>query len=65
MSEADHYRRRAETLLKQASETANMKERGQLIDEAMRWHMAAVDANGHASDRLNDNRDSDEGEARA
>jgi hypothetical protein len=53
MSDSDTYRRRAEALLRQAAETANMKERGRLIDEAMHWHMLAVDAHdGH--ERAND-----------
>jgi len=57
MSDSDTYRRRAEALLRKAAETANMKERGQLIDEAMHWHMLAVEArdprNRHSD--LNDN----------
>ena len=38
------YRRKAETLLRRAAETEDMKERGRLIMEAMRWHQLAVEA---------------------
>lgn len=65
MSDADSYRRKAEALLRQASQTANMKERGRLIDEAMHWHNLALDARDHADGRTNDNRNADDDERRA
>jgi hypothetical protein len=43
---ADRYRRQAEELLRKAAETENMKQRGELIDEAMRWHNLAMEAAG-------------------
>ena len=55
MSDADHYRRRAERLLSQAAQAENMAERGRLIDEALHWHNLALDHTGHANGRLNDN----------
>jgi hypothetical protein len=65
MSESDTYRRRAETLLRKASEAVNMKERSQLIDEAMHWHMLAMDAReSHDRDNDNDGDLGDEAEAR-
>ncbi|WP_148216819.1 hypothetical protein [Phenylobacterium zucineum] len=54
---SENYRRKAEALLKEASEATNMKERGRLIDEAMRWHNLAVDAHSHRDGRTNDNAD--------
>ena len=33
---SDQHRERADDLLRQAAQTSNMKERGRLIDEAMR-----------------------------
>ena len=44
---SDLYRRKAETLLRKAAETQDMKDRGQLIMEAMRWHQLAVEAHQH------------------
>lgn len=43
MPNEDVYRARAEALLKLAAGTDNMKERGRLIDAAMRWHNLALD----------------------
>jgi hypothetical protein len=50
---ADRYRQKAETLLRQAAEAANMNERGRLIDEALYWHNLAMEAAGHT--KSNDN----------
>ncbi len=61
MSEA--YRRKAEQLLRLASQEVNMKTRGQLIDEAMHWHNLAIDARDHEDGRLNDNDDGEAAEA--
>jgi hypothetical protein len=65
MSDSDTYRRRAEALLRKAAETANMRERSELIDQAMHWHMLAMDAR-ESHDRTNDNTDAkpDDREAR-
>lgn len=60
MSEADHFRRKADKLLSEAAAADNMKERGRLIDEAMHWHALAMDATGHPDMRLHNN-DDDEG----
>lgn len=57
---SEDYRRKAEALLRQASETQNMKERGRLIDEAMHWHNLAIDAHAHG-DRLDHDNDEDDG----
>jgi hypothetical protein len=44
MSEqTDAYRRKADALLKEATDAENLVERGRLIDEAIRWHRLAVD----------------------
>ena len=56
MSDSDTYRRRAEALLTKAAETPNMRERSRLIDEAMHWHMLALEAH-EAAERINDNDD--------
>ena len=61
----DEYRRKAERLLQQASEATNMRERGRLIDEAMHWHMLAMDAHDHHDNRTNDNEDDDDAWASA
>jgi len=42
-SEAD-YRSQAEALLRLAAATDNMRDRGDLIDEATRWNALAADA---------------------
>jgi hypothetical protein len=44
MSSQVEYHCRAEALLSQAAAAANMLERGRLIDEAMYWHMLALEA---------------------
>ncbi|MFC3067907.1 hypothetical protein [Phenylobacterium soli] len=44
MGDEEELRRRAETLLRQAASTANMNERGRLIDEAIRLRGAADDS---------------------
>ena len=58
------YRRKAEDLLRQATQTANMKERGRLIDEAILWHNRAVDARDLQDDRIAGGFDEDGAEAR-
>jgi hypothetical protein len=65
MSEADSWRRKADRLLSEASQTSNMRERGRLIDEAMHFHRLAMDATGHENGRLNDNSDDTGLEAKA
>jgi hypothetical protein len=62
MSDSDTYRRRAEVLLRKAAEAANMKERSRLIDEAMHWHMLAMEAR-NPRDRASDLNDNDEDQA--
>ncbi len=47
---AEDCRRKAEALLREASQTPNMKERGRLIDEAIRWRSRALDARDQADD---------------
>lgn len=64
MSDSDIYRRRAEALLRKAAEAANMKERSELIDEAMRWHTLAMEAH-ESPERLNDNADDEDDEREA
>jgi hypothetical protein len=44
MSSQVDYHCRAEALLSQAAAAVNMLERGRLIDEAMYWHMLALEA---------------------
>lgn len=65
MANEDDYRARAEALLRQASATDNMKQRGELIDQAMHWHNLAMDAHQDAYAILNDNEDDESVEARA
>lgn len=65
MANEDDYRARAEALLRQASATENMKQRGELIDQAMYWHNLAMDAHQDAYTILNDNEDDESVEARA
>lgn len=55
----DHYRRRAESLLRQAAETDDMAARGRLIDEAIHWHNQALAAAGHAATAVNDDVESE------
>jgi hypothetical protein len=43
-------RRKADELLRRATETSNMKERGRLIDEAMHWHRLASEGRGQADE---------------
>ena len=62
MSEADHFRRKAERLLQEAGAAENMRERGRLIDEAMHWHNLAMDASGHPDMRLHNNDDEHDGQ---
>lgn len=59
MSDFEHYRCKADLLLRQAAVTSNMKERSQLIDEAMHWHKLASNALAHPDKGFADN---DEGE---
>lgn len=54
MSDENTYRERAEALLKLAASADNMRERGRLIDEAMRWHNLALDLEGDGWDLSND-----------
>ena len=42
--DADLCRRRADALLHEAAGATNMRERGLLIDEAVRWHSLALEA---------------------
>lgn len=65
MANENDYRARAEALLRQASATDNMKQRGELIDQAMYWHNLAMDAHQDAYTILNDNEDDESVEARA
>ena len=65
MAKENDYRARAEALLRQASATDNMKQRGELIDQAMYWHNLAMDAHQDAYTILNDNEDDESVEARA
>lgn len=65
MAKENDYRARAEALLRQASATDNMKQRGELIDQAMYWHNLAMDADQDAYTILNDNEDDEPVEARA
>ena len=41
MSSADIYRAKAEDLLKQAMETADLGQRSELISQAVHWHALA------------------------
>ena len=50
MSREDEYRARADALLRLAASADNMKERGRLIDEAMRWHSLALEAHADRDD---------------
>ena len=52
MSQADAYRRKAEALLRQAANVADMADRGRYIDEALHWHNLAMDAAGHPDQRV-------------
>jgi hypothetical protein len=61
MSHPDIYRRKAEDLLRQATQAGDMAVRGRLLDEALHWHHLAMDAAGHPDQRLHDN-DEDDGE---
>ena len=62
MAKEDEYRRRAEALLSLAAGADNMKERGRLIDEAMRWHSMALDLHDGVAFEANDNDDGVDGE---
>lgn len=64
MANEHDYRAKAEALLRQASATDNMKQRGELIDQAMYWHNLAMDAHEDAYILLNDNEDHEPVEAR-
>lgn len=44
MPDAESARDKSETLLRQAQGATDLKERSRLISEAVRWHMAAVNA---------------------
>lgn len=65
MADEYDYRARAEALLRQASATDNMKQRGELIDQAMYWHNLAMDAQDDPHLFLNDNQDDEPAAARA
>jgi hypothetical protein len=54
MSNQVDYHCRAEALLSQAASAVNMVERGRLIDEAMYWHMLALEADEGADDSAAD-----------
>jgi len=64
MSDEDDCRAKAEALLRLAASADNMKQRGELIDQAMHWHNLALDARERPYAILNDNEDDVE-EARA
>ncbi len=61
MPDEDEYRAKAEALLRLASAADNMKQRGELIDQAMYWHNLAMDAHDESRFSLNDNEDEDDG----
>lgn len=65
MADEHDYRARAEALLRQACATDNMKQRGELIDQAMHWHNLAMDAQDDPYLFLNDNQDDESAAARA
>jgi hypothetical protein len=47
MRTEDDCRRRADTLLKLAASSDNMRTRSDLIDQAARWHALALEAHEH------------------
>jgi hypothetical protein len=54
MAAEDEYREKAEALLRAAAAACDLRERGRLIDEALRWHrlaLAAHEACAHAGGR--------------
>jgi hypothetical protein len=55
------YQRKAEALLRKAADTADMRERGRLIDEAYHWHRLALE--GPSASTGHDNDDRHEGQA--
>ncbi|HEY0437561.1 MAG TPA: hypothetical protein VGC92_13045 [Phenylobacterium sp.] len=57
MSQSEIFRRKAETLLSEAANAPNLKDRSRLIDEALYWHHLALDAAGHPDQRMHDNDD--------
>lgn len=57
MADGVLYHRKAAEILRRASETTDVLERGRLIDEALHWHNLAMDAAGHTDGKLNDNSD--------
>lgn len=59
MTVSETYRRKADKLLSEAAAAPNMADRGRLIDEALRWHVMAMDAAGHPERRLYDDGDPD------
>jgi hypothetical protein len=65
VTDEDDYRKRAEALLKAAAETDNMKQRGQLIDQAMHWHNLAMEAHQLRDEPAANDADDDDLEARA
>ena len=58
MSVEDDYRRRAEALLRLAAAADNMKQRGDLIDQALHFHNLAMDAHAHGGALGHDDDDS-------
>ena len=63
--DSDHYRRKADQLLRQATQVQNMRERSRLIDEAAHWSRLAMEGQDGGRDLANDNTDRDEDEAQA
>jgi hypothetical protein len=60
LDDEDACRVRAEALLRLAAGADNMKERGRLIDEAMRWHTRALDAHEHSGGWIHDDESLDD-----
>lgn len=48
-------RRRADALLTEATQTANLKRRSELLGEAAHWHKMALDARERRDGSANDN----------
>jgi hypothetical protein len=57
MSSEEEYQRKADALLRLATSTDNMRERSQLIDEAMRWHNLAMEEHDGKLEPANDDED--------
>ena len=55
------YRRRAEELLDRATRTTDLKLRGAVLEEALKWHHLAVEANARPAEPRVIERDPDDG----